>query len=112
MKHELKKVCRIVDEMLTLLLHDTTEVDFKIINRDEKVIIHILGYNTKFDDEYIDTLKIILNKQRQAEVEEYYWQLAGETESDELVLVSAMVDHATVEKQDGNLYIELIRLYT
>jgi len=111
-RHEIKKVCRIVDELTTLLLSkDTNEVDFKIVTQPDRSIINIVDYNTRFEDAYIDHLRLTLNRQRQTEIEEYYWQLTGETDSDdEITLVGAMIDTATIEKRDGNLYIQLIRL--
>jgi uncharacterized tellurite resistance protein B-like protein len=111
MRHETKKVCRIVDELTTLFLkEDTNEVDFKIIKDEEKAIIRIVDYNTQFDPEYIKHLVVMFNRQRQSEIEEYYWQLAGETdEDDELTLISAMIDKAKGEIRGGNLYMELIR---
>lgn len=111
MRHEIKKICRIVDDLTTMFLsRDTNEVDFKIITGPDCAIIRIVDYNTRYDDEDINHLRALLNCQRQNEVEEYYWQLAGETdEDDELTLIGAMIDSATVEKRDGNLYLELIR---
>lgn len=111
MRHEIKRICKIVDELTTLLLKNRTgEVDFKIITQADKAIIKIVSYNTPFEDSYIDHLRYTLNRQRQMEMEEYYWQLAGETdEDDEITLVGAMIDSAQVEKRDGHLYIELLR---
>ncbi|MDH8679250.1 hypothetical protein QE109_13920 [Fusibacter bizertensis] len=112
MKHEVKKICKIVDELTTLFLkEDTNEVDFKIITQPDRAIVKIVDYNTKYSEEFIAHLKKTLNNQRQSEIEEYYWQLAGETDDDdELTLISVMIDSATVEKRDGNLYIELVRI--
>jgi hypothetical protein len=112
MRHEVKKICRIVDELTTMFLkEDSNEVDFKIITSPERSVIRLVVYHTKMDDAFIEHLGKTLNNQRQFEIEEYYWQLAGETdEDDELTLISVMIDEATVEKRDGNLYIELVRL--
>lgn len=112
LRHEIKKICRIVDELVTLFLKEgTTEVDFKVITQKDLAIIRIVDYNTHFDDAFIENLDKTLNKQRQSEIEEYYWQLAGETDqSFELTLISAMVDRAIIEKREGNLYLELIRM--
>ena len=113
MRHEIKKVSRIVDELTTLFLReDTDEVDFKIKTYPDKAVIHIVDYGTHYDEDYIEHFAETLNLQRQSEIEEYYWQLAGEAdESDELTLISAMIDSAIVEKRDGNLYLELIRYF-
>ncbi|GAU77804.1 hypothetical protein [Fusibacter sp. 3D3] len=112
MRHETKKICRIVDELTTLFLReDTNEVDFKIKKEQDRTLIQITDYETHLSDEEIAHLKETLNAQRQYEIEEYYWQLAGETDDEaELTLVGAMIDAATVEKRAGNLYIELVRL--
>jgi len=114
MRHEVKKISRMVDELTTLFLkEDTNELDFKIAITKEKCTIKIVDYHTNFDDVYIEQLSKRLNSQRQREIEEYYWQLAGETdEDDEITLICAMVDSAIVEKKDGNLMLELTRLYT
>ena len=112
MRHEIKRVCKIVDELTTIFLsEDTNEVDFKIITGPEKTIIRIVDYHTNYSDAFINHFSKTLNNQRQSEIEEYYWQLAGENESEnELTLIGAMVDSATVEKRDGNLYVEIVRL--
>ncbi|WZL82009.1 hypothetical protein QBE53_02575 [Vallitaleaceae bacterium 9-2] len=111
MRHEMKKIGRIIDEFITtLLIEDTNELDIKIKTSAEETYIHIVDYNTHYTEGEVQRLDQLLNEQRQHEIEEYYWQLAGETdEGDELVLLSAMVDRAIVEIIDGNLDIELFR---
>lgn len=111
MRHEIKKICRIVDELTTLFLkEDTDEVDFKIIRKPDRAVIKIIDYNSKLDDAFLEHFSKMLNSQRQSEIEEYYWQLAGETDDDdELTLISNMVDEATFEKRDGDLYVEITR---
>ncbi len=111
MRHEVKKISRIVDELTTLFLKDdTNEVDLKVITSDVESVIRLTVHNTKVSDQYIAHLLKTFNKQREMEIEEYYWQLAGETDDDdEVTLIGAMIDYATAEKRDGNLYIELVR---
>lgn len=111
MRHEIKKICKIVDELTTLLLkEDTNEVDFKIKRSDEETRIYIVDYNTKYTASDVEDLNQCLNVQRQHEVEEYYWQLVGECDCDsELSIIGSMVDEAIIELKDGNLHIELRR---
>lgn len=113
MRHEIKKISRIVDELTTLFLkEDTNEVDFSIKRLEDYTVIKIRDHGTHFEDDYIDQLREVFNTQRQCEVEEYYWQLCGEVESDdELTLIGCMIDKAIVEKRDGDLYLELIRYH-
>lgn len=112
MRHEVKKICKIVDELTTLLLReDTDEVDFKIKTMETKTRIDIVDYNTKYTDEEIEELRLCFNIQRQHEVEEYYWQLVGGCDTDsELTVIGTMIDEAIIEVRDGNLYMTLIRI--
>ncbi len=111
MKHEIKKISKIVDELVTFFLkNDTDEIDIKIKKDEKNIIIKIVDYNTCFNKEDIDCITKLLCAQRQHEIEAYYWQLAGEIDSDsELILVGAMIDKAKVKIVDKNLCIELIR---
>lgn len=111
MQHEIKKITRIIDEMLTVfMLSEAEEIDVKIKRGKLKTSIYFTNYNCTFDEAYIEQLKNNLNVQRQCEVEGYYWQLTGENDIDEeLFLVGAMIDQAVIVKKDGNLYIELVR---
>ncbi len=111
MKHETKKICKIVDELTTLLLQEGRGlVEFKINRLDDKTIISIVDYDTDYSQKEVDDMIECFNVQRQHEVEEFYWQLVGEVDNDsELTIVGVMVDSAEVELRDGNLYIELVR---
>ncbi len=111
MKHEVKKISRIVDELITFFLSkDTNHVDFSIKKDDQKTIIEIVDYGTHFTEEFIGQLRNTLNIQRQKEVEEYYWRLAGQSDCDqEMTLVGTMVDEAKIELIDGNLCLKIIR---
>lgn len=111
MRHETKKISKIVDELTTLLLKDDTdEVDFKIKKEEDKTIVNIVDYNTKYSDEDVIDLLECFNVQRQHEIEEQYWQLVGESDNDsELTIIGAMIDESNVYIKDNNLHIELIR---
>lgn len=111
MRHEIKKICKIVDELTTLLLReDTNEVDFKIKRGPDETKIIINDYKTHYTDHEINVFRECFNVQRQHEIEEYYWQLMGESDQDsELTIIGSMIDEAIVELKDGNLYMELIR---
>ncbi len=111
MQHEIKKITRIVDEMLTMfMLNATDEMEVKIKKDLQKTSIYFTQHQCTFDEAYIEQLRKNLNIQRQCEVEGYYWQLTGENDIDEeLFLVGAMIDKANIEKKDGNLNIELVR---
>jgi len=111
MRHEIKKVSKIVDELMTLLLReDTDEVDFKVKKEQDHYKIVVTDYNTKFTQAEAKEFEEYFNVQRQHEYEEYFWQLVGESDCDvELTMIGAMVDEAIVELRGNDLYMEIIR---
>jgi hypothetical protein len=53
-----------------------------------------------------------LSGPKQAEVEEYYWELSGESNGNldtEISLVAAMVDKAEIDVQNSTILITLLR---
>lgn len=111
MRHETKKISLIINELMTIMLLDGAE-DIKInIKRQNKTTEITMEYpNCEYTEEFLEQLQESLNTQRQSEVEGYYWQLCGDDDSgDELFLVGAMVDEASVEMQEKTLTIHLIR---
>ncbi|MCE5196999.1 MAG: hypothetical protein LLG09_07730 [Negativicutes bacterium] len=111
MQHEAKKITRIVDELLTLLLlNESNEIDIKIQKQNQETEITMIQHQYSHDQRLIEQLRFNLNAPRQKEVEGYYWQLAGENaSSDGLYLVGTMVDQATVEERGEDLFIHLVR---
>jgi hypothetical protein len=111
MRHEIKKISRIIDEIVTFFLKKgSDEITTTIKRLEGETRITIVVSNTSLDEVFIQQLNTIMNSQRQHEVEEYYWQLAGEVDNDtELTLVGVMVDEAQIEVVDGKLQILLIR---
>lgn len=111
MRHESKKIAKLVDELTTMFLNsDTNKVEFSVEILDDKSIIHLVDYNTNITVERAQYLRKAFNKPRQPAIEEYYWQIMGSHDTeDEVTLLSMMTDAASVELRDGNLYIELIR---
>lgn len=111
MRHESKKIAKLIDELTTMFLNsDTNMVEFSVEILEEKSIIKLVDYNTNITEERADYLNTAFNKPRQPAIEEYYWQIMGSHDTeDEVTLLSMMTDAASVERRDGNLYIELIR---
>ncbi len=111
MQHEVKKVTLIINELVTMMLQNGSEdVDVKIKRDGDTTAITVVQHPCSFDEEFLTNLQYSLNTQRQSEVEGYYWQLCGDDDTgDELFLVGAMVDEATVEVVDGDLRIHLVR---
>lgn len=111
MRHESKKIAKLIDELTTMFLNsETNKVEFSVEILADKSIIQLVDYNTNITEARADYLNTAFNKPRQPAIEEYYWQIMGSHDTeDEVTLLSMMTDAASVKKQDGNLYVELIR---
>jgi hypothetical protein len=111
MKHEVKRISKILDEIITFcFLHGTKNMQVNIENHDEYFKIHFESDNIDCNDIRVKQLKDLLNCPRQEEIEEYYWELAGECDRDtELSLVGVMVDKAEVNFKGSSLSITLYR---
>lgn len=111
MKHEMKKVSKIIDEITTYTLKNgATEIDIKIKNTPDyfKLRFEIKNF-TLSKDEYYNLLKA-LQSPRQMEIEEYCWELAGENDIDMGInLIGSMTDDANVEINGETTIIELFR---
>jgi hypothetical protein len=111
MKHEIKKLSKIVDELITFCFqrksHDMT---ISIKDRPDYFKVKVVVDNIDFTEERVVHLEELLNSGRQLEMEEYYWELAGECDCDsELCLIGMMVDKAEVEYNEPSLTIKLYR---
>ncbi|QGU96597.1 hypothetical protein GOM49_17225 [Clostridium bovifaecis] len=111
MRHEVKKVSKIVDELIEFcFLHSTEKVNVTVENKKDRFEIIAHSDNVNCSDEKVERLKELLSVQRQNEIEEYYWQLAGEDEHNgEFSLVGMMVDEAEVKFTCPSLTIKLVR---
>lgn len=111
MKHEIKRISKILDELITFcFLHGTNNMNISLENHKDYFKIHLESDNIDCNDIRVKQLKEFLDYPRQSEVEEYYWELAGECDSDtELTLVGMMVDKAEVSFDGTSLSITLYR---
>ncbi|MGL4362140.1 MAG: hypothetical protein ACRCSG_02540 [Cellulosilyticaceae bacterium] len=114
MRHEFKKVSRIIDELTTFFLeHEAKEVDFKISVKKDREIINIEASPINNMRKIIEELQHVLSCPRESEIEEYYWELAGEcdysADSTELSLIGMMIDSANIDYDEEHISLELVR---
>ena len=111
MKFRIEKNLRILSELITFY-HKQNCDDVKIDVKTEEGLsfFRISGRIDNFSDEQLESLNTVLNIPRQHEVEQYYWNLGGNTELDcELSLVGVMVDNALIEYKDNILTLSIHR---
>ncbi len=98
--HEVKKGCKILDEVILFLMKNGhLNLDIKI-NKDEKVLS--LEIKTKkASDSLIKEMDEYINRERELEVEEYGWELMGESDCENgLELIGLLVDKLEIFNDD------------
>jgi hypothetical protein len=108
LKHANQRNIKIVTELLSYFYNlnsDNVHID---INKDgKKIIIFIKAQISFISSENLEFLKKSLNVQRCHEMEEYYWNLTGDNDTDtELTLVGMMIDEVHINYVEGE-YLEL-----
>ncbi len=112
MSHEAKKVSKLVDELLTYFLqHFNAAAQITVEPSPDAYRLHLRFTGAGRDEAVTNELRKRLQVQRQPELEDYYWQLAGEQDdSNELMLVGMMCDRIEVRREPPDvLVIELER---
>ncbi|MDF2676644.1 MAG: hypothetical protein K0Q97_949 [Bacillota bacterium] len=111
MKHNKKRIVKIVDELIIFLFSiNSTNINVNILeNNDEYEITGIGNYNGGHDKK-IEKFVKLLNCPKHEEMEECYWELTGESDvGSELALLGMMIDDASINIDDGKLEIILHR---
>ncbi|TVR00200.1 MAG: hypothetical protein EA403_11995 [Spirochaetaceae bacterium] len=111
MKHETKKISKIVDEILTyFLFHFNARAEITITPEPERYRMQFRFSDVPITDEAYAALDQRLVVKRQPELEDYYWQLTGEIEdSNELMLVAMMCDSIEMRRDGNDITLNLVR---
>lgn len=111
MKHIKKRISKIVDELVTYLFYmGATDINFHIKEEEDLYRIHLTSNYGKKCERKIAKLQKCLNYPKQEEMEEYYWELAGECDiGSELTIVGAMTDKVEINLIEDRLEITLYR---
>ncbi|MDK2917838.1 MAG: hypothetical protein PWQ37_571 [Candidatus Petromonas sp.] len=111
MKHIKKRIAKIVDELVTYFF-SMGATDISINVKEEKGFFKIILATNylKKDEEKINKLIKYLKCAKQEEMEEYYWELTGDSDVDEeLILVGMMTDEAELDIEEDKIEVKLIR---
>lgn len=114
MKFKLEKNIRIISELIAYFHKlGTDDVHIDMGTDESNSYFYISGIVESLPKDELETLDIILNTQRQHEVEQYYWHLGGESEYDcELTLVGMMVDKVAISYLNDTLTLKIFRKET
>ena len=95
--HEIKKGCKIIDEIvLYIMKNGYRKMDISIdkTGADLKVII----VTDKMEEELLNVMDKYINTERELEIEEYGWELMGESDAQsELGLVGLLIDKLEID---------------
>ena len=111
MKYYFEKNLKIINELITYLYKLGSKNIQVNLHRDEDKTSFVISGELKTIDEFeLNRLKEVLNTKRQHEVEEYYWNLDGESDTEgELSLVGMMIDNALISYENNILTLEIQR---
>ena len=112
MKHKFEKILRVTADLLTYC-HQLGATDYHVdmTQHGEQCHCHIRCTVRGLFEDSLNELRTELARPRMQEIEQSYWGLSGEIESDtELTLVGMMVDTAEVAYEGDQLSIHYMRL--
>jgi hypothetical protein len=110
-KHTNKRLCKIVDELFTYFLNiGANDITFNFKDNDDHYELNLVCNYKFMDKKKLDKLIKYLNYPKSEAMEEYYWELAGESDVDtELTIVGMMTDDKTIEVNEDTIEIKLKR---
>ena len=111
MRHECKKLARISDELTTFFLEkNACEINTNVRILETKQLITVKAYPVEDIDTVVEELQKMLSCPRESEMEEYFWELAGECDySSELALIGSMIDSASIDYDEDSICLEITR---
>lgn len=115
MIHEEKKVAKIIEELTMFFFTvGSDEIESRIKREDNCDYIWI---SANYDPEYKDELEYLnefLNKEKNAGLEDIYWELVGSGdpgEASQLLLIGMMIDKAEIKITDTRVEVKLYKKF-
>ncbi|UFH65165.1 hypothetical protein KQH81_00950 [Clostridium cadaveris] len=111
MTHDRQKNIRILDELTSYCyLKGAEHISINLDVDNDLITFTLKCYVPNITKNDIDYLETSLNVPRCHEMEEYYWELTGDTEGEnELSLVGMMIDSVDIILEEDILVIEVKR---
>lgn len=111
MNREFEKGMRILANLVSFCESlGSQRFQMDMLTKDNCLYIEIRSELAHIDPQRLHDLRDSLNVPRQHEMEEYYWELIGEFDSNaELSLVGMMVDDAEIIYENGQLCVCVVR---
>lgn len=112
MHFKFKKNLRIINELITCLHKlGAEDINFNLKTKDKETLFLIWGEINFIEKSILDNLVKLLSTKRQHEIEEYYWNLPSDYNSEsQLSILGMMIDSAEVTYENSILKIKISRL--
>lgn len=105
------KAIKMVDELISFYFKiGITDIQIDLQYKEGEIEISLKGHCLHPPREELEMLTEVLNAPRQEELEEYYWELVGESDHyQELTLLGSLVDYAEIDYHKNQLTIKVCR---
>ncbi len=112
MRHENKKIGKIVDELVTFFCaYGASKIDVTIDRLDDRIDFKFVVDQLDGNEKIVKMFEDLINFPREEDFDEVYWNLAGESDHDtELTLIAYMIDKVLFS-QDGNSFEVILTRY-
>jgi len=109
--HEAKKDAKIIDEIITYLIkHGFNNINIDIRRNTEISTITFKMKHTRETEEMFTTIADELNQHQEAEIEEFYWQLLGESDEEyNFGLLGTIVEAVRYYHKGDDSFLEFTR---
>ncbi len=111
MRHENKKIGKIVDEMVTFFCaYGAQKIDVSITRDSERIDLYFVVDKLNENEKIVKMFEEVINYPRAEDFDEVYWNLAGESDHDtELSLIAYMIDDVKFAHKGGAFEVTLTR---
>ena len=111
MKHNKKRILSVINELtMNLLAAGATDINVRIQELETEYQITIQSNFCIEKQDKMKELAQVIQEKPQVGMEEFYWELAGESDfGNELHLAAMMVDRVEVELLEDAIKLELFR---
>ncbi len=111
MNKERRKTIKVLNEVIAYFFrHHIDDIQIDMHYGEKQVKMMVQGTCPEPPDN-LDYFENVLNAPRQVELEDYYWELLGQSGSNggEMNLLGSLVDCGDVVHTDGKLFVTLYR---
>ncbi len=111
MRHENKKIGKIVDELVTFFCaYGANKIAVNIARLDDRIDFSFVVDHLDENEKIVKMFEDLINFPREEDFDEVYWNLAGESDHDtELTLVAYMIDKVLFSHKDDSFEVILTR---